>query len=50
MITELGNKLYDTVNGSYDMVSVCKDRLELYNNLVTEKKSKKPIEALAENV
>ena len=50
MVTTLGNRLYDTVNGSYDMVSVCKDRLELYNNLVTEKKSKKPIEALAENV
>jgi hypothetical protein len=50
MITTLGNNLYNTVNGSYDMVSVCKNRLELYNNLVTEKKSKKPIEALAENV
>ena len=50
MITTLGENLYNTVNGSYDMVSVCKNRLELYNNLVTEKKSKKPIEALAENV
>lgn len=50
MVTTLGENLYNTVNGSYDMVSVCKNRLELYNNLVTEKKSKKPIEALAENV
>ena len=49
MITTLGNKLYDTVNGRYDMVSVCKDRLELYNRLVVEKKSKQPIEALVEN-
>ena len=38
MITELGNKLHSTVNGTYDMVSVCKDRLDLYNKLVTEKK------------
>jgi hypothetical protein len=50
MVTTLGNNLYNTVNGSYDMVSVCKNRLELYNNLVTEKKIKNPIEALAENV
>ena len=50
MITTLGNKLYDTVNGRYDMVSVCKDRLELYNRLVAEKKSRQPIEALVENV
>jgi glycosyltransferase involved in cell wall biosynthesis len=50
MVTTLGENLYNTVNGSYDMVSVCKNRLELYNNLVTEKKIKNPIEALAENV
>ena len=50
MITELGNKLYDTVNGTYDMVSVCKNRLELYSNLVAEKKSDASIESLVVNV
>ena len=49
MITELGNKLYDTVNGTYDMVSVCKNRLELYSNLVAEKKSDESIESLVIN-
>lgn len=50
MISELGNRLYNTVNGSYDMVSVCKDRLELYNKLVTEKKSISKVEYVEENV
>ena len=49
MITELGNKLHDTVNGTYDMVTVCKERLKLYRKLVTEKKSITPIEVLEEN-
>ena len=31
------------------MVSVCKDRLELYTNLVAEKKSVEPIESLVVN-
>ena len=50
MISELGNRLYNTVNGTYDMVSVCKDRLELYNKLVTEKKSISEVEYVEENV
>ena len=41
LITTLGNNLYDSVNGRYDMKSVCKDRRDLYMKLVTEKKIKK---------
>ena len=38
-IKEMGEKLYETVNGSYDMDSVCKQRLDLYRQLITEKKN-----------
>jgi len=38
-IKEMGEKLYDTVNGEYDMQSVCKKRLDLYRQLITEKQS-----------
>jgi len=40
LITKLGENLYNTVNGKYDMKSVCKDRKELYSKLVSEKKVK----------
>ena len=39
LIEKLGENLYDTVNGTYDMKSVCTKRKELYQRLVTEKKS-----------
>jgi glycosyltransferase involved in cell wall biosynthesis len=38
-ITEMGERLYETVNGKYDMESVCKERLELYRKLSEEKKN-----------
>jgi glycosyltransferase involved in cell wall biosynthesis len=40
LITKLGENLYKTVNGKYDMKSVCKDRKELYKKLISEKKVK----------
>lgn len=40
LITKLGENLYNTVNGKYDMESVCKDRKDLYRKLVSEKKVK----------
>jgi len=38
LIDKLGENLYNTVNGTYDMKSVCTKRKELYQRLVTEKK------------
>jgi len=38
LIEKLGENLYNTVNGTYDMKSVCTKRKELYQRLVTEKK------------
>ena len=40
LITKLGENLYNTVNGTYDMKSVCKNRKELYEKLISEKKVK----------
>ena len=37
LITELGENLYNTVNGKYDMGSVCKQRKDFYQKLVKEK-------------
>ncbi len=39
LITKLGENLYNTVNGTYDMKSVCEKRKELYKRLVSEKKN-----------
>jgi glycosyltransferase involved in cell wall biosynthesis len=39
LITKLGENLYNTVNGTYDMKSVCEKRRELYKKLVSEKKN-----------
>jgi glycosyltransferase involved in cell wall biosynthesis len=39
VIKEMGEKLYNTVNGEYDMESVCKKRLDLYKQLIAEKKN-----------
>ena len=38
LITKLGENLYNTVNGTYDMKSVCGKRRDLYVKLVEEKK------------
>ena len=38
-IKEMGERLYETVNGEYDMQSVCQKRLDLYRQLITEKKT-----------
>ena len=38
MITELGDNLYNTVNGVYDMKSVCEKRRDLYKKLVKQTK------------
>ena len=38
LIDTLGNNLYNTVNGTYDMKSVCNDRKNLYKKLIKEKK------------
>lgn len=38
LIKEMGEKLYNTVNGVYDMPSVCAKRKELYLRLIQEKK------------
>ena len=40
MITELGDNLYNTVNGVYDMKSVCEKRKDLYKKLVKQTKEK----------
>ena len=40
LITKMGENLYNTVNGTYDMKSVCKNRKELYEKLISEKKVK----------
>jgi glycosyltransferase involved in cell wall biosynthesis len=47
-ITELGNKLHETVNGTYDMESVCNQRLDLYKRLIEEKK-KSLVDSVVEN-
>ncbi len=41
IITTMGENLYNTVNGRYDMKSVCTQRKELYSKLVEEKKNSK---------
>ena len=38
LITKLGENLYNTVNGKYDMKTVCTERKNLYSKLVLEKK------------
>ncbi len=38
LIKDMGENLYNTVNGVYDMKSVCKKRKELYMKLIEEKK------------
>ena len=38
MINKLGQNLYETVNGKYDMKSVCEERNKLYKKLIKEKK------------
>ena len=38
LITKLGENLYNTVNGVYDMKSVCTQRKDLYKKLINEKK------------
>ena len=40
LIDKLGNNLYNTVNGKYDMESVCEERKNLYLKLLKEKKEK----------
>jgi len=40
LIKDMGEKLYNTVNGTYDMKSVCEKRKNLYLKLIQEKKSK----------
>ena len=40
MITELGDNLYNTVNGVYDMKSVCEKRKDLYKKLVKQTREK----------
>jgi glycosyltransferase involved in cell wall biosynthesis len=47
-ITEMGERLYETVNGKYDMESVCKERLELYRKLSEEKKNS-VVDSVVEN-
>ena len=39
IITTMGENLYNTVNGRYDMKSVCTQRRELYTKLVSEKRT-----------
>jgi glycosyltransferase involved in cell wall biosynthesis len=41
IIKTMGENLYNTVNGRYDMKSVCAQRRELYTKLVNEKKNSK---------
>ena len=38
LITIIGENLYNTVNGRYDMKTVCQQRRELYSKLVSEKR------------
>ena len=38
LITKLGENLYNTVNGKYDMKSVCEERKNLYKSLVKKTK------------
>jgi len=45
LIKMMGENLYNTVNGRYDMKSVCKERRNLYTQLIKEKK-----DSLVENV
>ncbi len=40
LVKELGENLYKTVNGKYDMRSVCEERRKLYTKLVKDKKNK----------
>jgi glycosyltransferase involved in cell wall biosynthesis len=40
LIKKMGENLYNTVNGTYDMKSVCEKRKNLYLKLIQEKKSK----------
>ena len=38
LITKMGENLYNTVNGTYDMKSACTERRNLYKKLIDEKK------------
>jgi hypothetical protein len=38
LITKMGDNLYNTVNGVYDMKSACTERRNLYKKLIDEKK------------
>ena len=38
LIKIMGENLYNTVNGKYDMKSVCEERKNLYKKLIKEKK------------
>jgi glycosyltransferase involved in cell wall biosynthesis len=40
LIKKMGENLYNTVNGTYDMKSVCGNRRKLYKKLISKKKSK----------
>jgi len=40
LIKQMGENLYNTINGKYDMKSVCNERKELYTKLIKEKNSK----------
>ena len=39
LITKMGENLYNTVNGVYDMKSACTERKNLYKKLINEKKT-----------
>jgi glycosyltransferase involved in cell wall biosynthesis len=39
LITKMGENLYNTVNGTYDMKSACTERKNLYKKLIDEKKT-----------
>ena len=39
LITKMGENLYNTVNGVYDMKSACTERKNLYKKLIKEKKT-----------
>jgi glycosyltransferase involved in cell wall biosynthesis len=41
LITQLGENLYNTVNGTYDMKSVCTKRRNLYKKLLSKKNKEK---------
>jgi hypothetical protein len=40
LIKTLGENLYNTVNGKYDMKAVCEKRREMYLSLIKEKNNR----------